>query len=78
MSGDTTHEGETAHDHPGRRSSGAEGAATRWGQQHPEDDVEHPVPLAPPEDEDIVPNRHSASAEAAALRWHESHPDDEG
>jgi hypothetical protein len=65
-----------ADDAHGRRSSGAEAAATRWRQQHPEDDLDHPAPSAPPEDENIVPNRHSASAEAAALRWREGHPDD--
>jgi hypothetical protein len=70
--------GDEAQEHPGRRSSPAEGAAAQWRQQHPEDDIDHPPPEAPPEVEDIVPNRHSASAEAAALRWHEGHPDEEG
>jgi hypothetical protein len=68
---------EAAQQHPGRRSSSAEAAATKWRQQHPEDDLDHPAPSAPPEDDDVVPNRHSASAEAAALRWHERHPDEE-
>lgn len=65
-----------APDAHGRRSSSAEAAAIRWRQQHPEDDLDHPAPAAPPEDENVVPNRHSASAEAAALRWHERHQDD--
>jgi hypothetical protein len=60
-----------------RRSSSAEAAATRWGQSHPDEDVDHDAPSRVPEDEEVVPNRHSASAEAAALRWHERHPDDE-
>lgn len=54
-------------------SEGAEDAAIRWGEAHPDEDVEHPVPPSVPESEGIVPNRHSASAEAAALRWHELH-----
>ena len=62
---------------PRRRSSSAEAAATRWGQAHPEEDVDHEAPSRIPEDDEVVPNRHSASAEAAALRWHERHPDDE-
>lgn len=62
----------------GRRSSSAEAAATRWGQKHPEEDVEHDAPSAPPEDEHVVPNRHSASAEAAAIRWREQHGDEPG
>jgi hypothetical protein len=62
---------------PQRRSSSAEAAATRWGQAHPEEDVDHPPPSPVPEDEGVVPNRHSASAEAAALRWRERHPDDD-
>jgi hypothetical protein len=64
-------------DQPKRRSSSAEAAATRWGQAHPEEDVEHDPPSHVPEDDEVVPNRHSASAEAAALRWQERHPDDE-
>ena len=49
----------------------------RWGQKHPDQDVDLDAPPHIPEPEDEVPNRHSASAEAAALRWHERHPDDE-
>jgi hypothetical protein len=59
--------------HPSR---GAEGAAARWGERHPDEDVEHPAPPRVPEDEDIVPNRHSASAEAAALNWRQRHDED--
>ena len=62
---------------PGWHSASAEAAATRWGQQHPEEDIEHPPPPRVPEDEKVVPNRHSASAEAAALRWRQQHPDEE-
>jgi hypothetical protein len=51
-------------------------AAVRWGEKHPDEDVEHAAPNVP-EDDDVVPNRHSASAEAASLRWHEQHEDDE-
>jgi hypothetical protein len=58
-----------------RRSSIADAAAIRWGEAHPDEDVEHAPPPAVPEDEEIVPNRHSASAEAASLRWREEHPD---
>ena len=71
MSEETTHR-----DEPGRRSSSAEAAATRWRQNHPDDDVDHDPPSAVPEGEEGVPNRHSASAEAAALRWREDHADD--
>jgi hypothetical protein len=67
----------TRRDGPRRRSSSAEAAATRWGQTHPEEDVEHDPPSAVPEDDASVPNRHSASAEAAALRWRERQPDDD-
>jgi hypothetical protein len=59
--------------HPSR---GAEGAAVRWGERHPDEDVDHPAPPAVPEDEDIVPNRHSASAEAAAMNWRQKHDED--
>ena len=59
---------------PRRRSSSAEAAATRWGQKHPDEDVDHDAPSRIPEDAG-VPNRHSASAEAAALRYRERHPD---
>jgi hypothetical protein len=54
-------------------SRSVEAAALRWGEQHPEEDVEHPAPHHVPEDKRVVPNRHSASAEAASLRWHEKH-----
>ncbi len=57
-------------------SRSAEAAAIRWGLEHPEQDVEHPPPSAPPEADGVVPNRHSASAEAASLRWQELHSDD--
>lgn len=70
--------GQAPPEHHGRRSSSAEAAATRWGQKHPEEDVEHDAPSAPPEDEQVVPNRHSASAEAAAMRWRERHREDSG
>lgn len=63
---------------PGRLpSASAESAAVRWGQTHPDEDVEHPPPPQVSEDDHIVPNRHSASAEAAALRWREQHDEDE-
>lgn len=62
---------------PRGSSRSADAAAARWGEQHPEEDVDHPAPLSVPEDDDVVPNRHSASAEAASLRWHEQHEDDE-
>ena len=61
---------------PQRRSSSAEAAATRWGQKHPDEDVDHEAPSRIPDDPG-VPNRHSASAEAAALRLRERQPDDE-
>jgi hypothetical protein len=61
---------------PERRSAIADAAATRWGETHPDEDIEHVPPTAVPEDENVVPNRHSASAEAAALRWREQHPDE--
>jgi hypothetical protein len=60
----------------GWHSRSADAAAARWGEQHPEEDVEHAAPSAIPEDEQIVPNRHSASAEAASLRWHEQHDEE--
>ena len=50
----------------------------RWGEKHPEEDIEHEPPATVPEDDDVVPNRHSASAEAASLRWHEQHDEEEG
>jgi len=52
-------------------SRSAQGAAIRHEERHPESEVEHQPPAAPPEREGGVPNRHSASAEAAALRWRE-------
>ena len=58
-------------------SDSAEAAATRWGERHPDQDVEHPAPSNVPEADEIVPDHHSASAEAALLRWHEKHPDEE-
>jgi hypothetical protein len=65
---------------PGERSAPASrsvaAAAARWGDEHPDEDVEHAPPSAPAESDGIVPNRHSASAEAASLRWHERHDDD--
>jgi hypothetical protein len=60
------------------KSSSAEAAAIRWGEQHPEEDVEHAAPSSVPEEDEVVPNRHSASAEAASLRWHETHEDEDG
>ena len=62
---------------PGWHSASADAAAARYGEKHPEDDLDHPPPAPIPEPEDEVPNRHSASAEAASLRWHEQHPDDD-
>jgi hypothetical protein len=65
---------------PSDRKRGAsrsvDAAAARWGEKHPEEDIDHPAPLSPAEDEEVVPNRHSASAEAASLRWREQHEDD--
>jgi hypothetical protein len=58
----------------GWHSGSADAAAVRWGEAHPDEDVEHPEPPHLPEDERSVPNRHSASAEAASLRWRERHP----
>jgi hypothetical protein len=62
---------------PPRRSAAAEAAAIRWSETHPDEDVSHPPPTAPPVAEDGVPNHHSASAESAAERLRES-ADDEG
>jgi hypothetical protein len=64
------------HDKP-HVSRSADAAAARWGEQHPEEDVEHPAPDVVPEDERVVPNHHSASAEAASLKWREQHEEDE-
>jgi len=63
-------------DRTGWHSRSADAAAARWGDRHPDEDPEHPVPSKVPEDEEVVPNRHSASAEAASLRWHEGHEDE--
>ena len=62
---------------PERLSWSAEGAAARWGDEHPDADPPHPPPSDVPEVAGTVPNRHSASAEAAALRWSEQHSDDD-
>lgn len=62
-------------DRPQRRSSSAEAAATRWSQNHPDEDVDHDAPSHIPEGDQGVPNRHSASAEAAALRSRERERD---
>lgn len=70
-------EDKNARPKPDRLSSIAEGAAARWGDEHPDADPPHAPPSNVPEDPDIVPNRHSASAEAAALRWSEQHGDAE-
>lgn len=64
---DPTHE-------PPRRSASAEAFALRWGEGHPDEEVER-VALAVPPPADGVPNRHSASAEAAALRPREQDED---
>ena len=56
-------------------SRSADAAAIRWGEGHPDEDVEHLAPPALPQPDATVPNRHSASAEAAALRWNETHDD---
>ena len=61
----------------GRHSGSADAAAVRWGESHPEEDVERSGPSEVPEDDHSVPNRHSASAEAASLRWRERHPEEE-
>ena len=64
-------------DRTGWHSRSADAAAARWGDRHPDEDPEHPVPSkVPEEEEEVVPNRHSASAEAASLRWHEGHEDE--
>jgi hypothetical protein len=68
------------HDPPDKRrlaSRSVDAAAARWGEKHPDEDVDHPAPSSAPEDDDVVPNRHSASAEAASLRWREQHEEDE-
>jgi hypothetical protein len=56
---------------PERHSASAEAAATRWRQNHPDEDVEVDAPSHVPEGDGSVPNRHSASAEAAWLRERE-------
>ena len=66
----------TPEEHDGLPSRSAESAAARWGEQHPEEDIDHQPPSNVPEDEDVVPNHHSASAEAASVRWHEQHEDE--
>jgi hypothetical protein len=71
-------EQKSPNEHPEVPSRSAEAAAARWGDAHPEDDVEHPPPSVVPEDENVVPNHHSASAEAASVRWHEQHEDEDG
>jgi hypothetical protein len=58
-----------ARDHMSSRS--AQGAAVRYEERHPDEEIEHEPPHAPAEPDDGVPNRHSASAEAAALRMRE-------
>ncbi len=63
---------------PKEGSDPVDAAALHWSEKHPEDDIDHPVPVAPREPAGVVPNHHSASAEAAALHWREKHPDDEG
>ncbi len=62
---------------PEWHSASSDAAAVRWGEKHPDDDVEHPEPPRVPEDEQAVPNRHSASAEAASLRWRERQADED-
>ena len=57
-------------------SRSAEAAAIRWGDAHPDEDVEHGAPSSPAEADGTVPNRHSASAEAASLRWEEKHSEE--
>jgi hypothetical protein len=65
------------HPLPKEGSDPVDSAAIRWAERHPDDDVDHPAPVAPREPEGIVPNHHSASAEAAALHWHEMHDDED-
>jgi hypothetical protein len=62
-------------EHPGWPSRSAEAAAARWGERHPEDDIDHQPPSSISEVEDWEPGHHSAAAEAASLRWHEQHED---
>jgi hypothetical protein len=57
-------------------SRSAQGAAIRHEDRHPDVEIEHQPPSAPPDDQAGVPNRHSASAEAAALRWEERQSDE--
>jgi hypothetical protein len=54
---------------PPRPSASAEAASVRWSETHPDEDISHVPPSAPPEDEHV--DRRSASAEAAALRLRE-------
>ncbi len=63
-------------EHPGWPSRSAEGAAVRWGEAHPEADLDHEPPSTISEVEDWQPGHHSAAAEAASLRWHEQHEGD--
>jgi len=58
-------------------SRSVDAAAAKWGERHPEEDVDHPAPSPVPEPEHEVPNRHSASAEAASLRWYEQHEEED-
>jgi hypothetical protein len=62
---------------PPRPSASAEAATVRWSETHPDEDIAHVPPSAPPADEDVVPTRPSASAEAAALRLREQQDDAE-
>jgi len=66
-----------AQEHSGRHSRGADAAATRWAEIHPEDDVQHWPPSHVPESDYLLRNHPSASAEAAALRWFEQHADED-
>jgi hypothetical protein len=61
---------------PRHASRSVDAAAIRWGETHPDEDVEHIAPPNLPDVEGVVPNRHSASAEAASLRWHEALEDE--
>ena len=73
----TTEEGPVSEANKPHQSRSVEAAAARWGEQHPDEDVDHPAPDIVPEDDRVVPNHHSASAEAASLRWREQHEEED-
>jgi hypothetical protein len=65
------------HQAPDRHSAAADAAAVKWGDAHPEEDVEHPPPRAPTPPDEGVPDRHSASAESAAERLHRAEEEED-